>query len=177
MSNKNPWEEFPHIWASKAKFITFVRGLIRKGWSTYPVKTEFNKAKRVRKVNPKTGKMCYGHHCALCGEFFSQSDIEQDHLSGHNKFTDLSDAESYMKALFYINFEDLQPVCKPCHKIKNYAERMGITFEESRIEKQLIAICKDIKKCNKLLASHNLPCNNAKVRKEGVRKLLEERKI
>lgn len=177
MPDKNPWEEFPKIWPTKAKYVAFLRGLIRKGWSTYPIKNEFNKANRVRKVNPKTGKMCYGHHCALCGEFFAQNDIQCDHLKGHNKFTDISDAESYMKAMFFINFEDLQAVCKPCHSIKSYADSKNITFEEAKAAKKIIALMKDKKKVDKLLAKHNLPSNNDKARKESLNKLMKENKL
>lgn len=173
-----PWQIPESPWKTEAAFMSYVRGGIRKSiWSRYPIKILFMKANRIRGINPKTGRECFGGICYLTGKFFPQSELEVDHFIGNHSLKTLDDASRFLKGMLYVDFGDLRFVSKDAHKIKNYAERMGITFEEAKIEKQLIAICKDIKKCNKLLASHNLPCNNAKVRKEGVRKLLEERKI
>jgi hypothetical protein len=39
-------------------------------------------------------------------------------------------------------YKDLEAVCKPCHSIITYSERMGISFEEAVIEKQVVAFGK-----------------------------------
>jgi glutaredoxin len=179
MKKRKPWEIPDTPWKTEAAFMSYVRGGVRKSiWSRYPVKTSFMKANRIRQVNKRTGKMCYGFKCAACKEFHPQSNIEIDHLSGHNQFKTLDDASSYLKAILYVDYTDLQAMCKDCHRIKSYAERMNIPFEEARLEKAVIAY---MKKSNtvidKTLAKHGLPCNNAKVRKDGVRKLMKEGKL
>lgn len=176
MSKRKPWEIPETPWETEASFMSYVRGGIRKSiWSRYPVKTSFMKANRVRQINKKTGKMCYGFVCSACNEFHPQSNIDIDHMSGHNQLKTLDDASNYLKALLYVDYDNLQAMCKPCHKIKSYAERMDITFEEARLEKAVIAYMKkEVSVINKTLEKHRLPCNNAKVRKESVRSLIKK---
>ena len=38
-----------------------------------------------------------------------------------------------------IVFEDMRPVCNPCHKIHTYSQRENISFEEARVKKAYIA--------------------------------------
>ena len=175
--DKKPWEVLPKVWSTEAKFMSYLRGVIRKGWSRYPIKAEFMKARRIRATNPATGKQCFGFNCAMCKKFTPQSNVEIDHLVGNNQFKSVEDATSYLKALLFIDFDDLQPLCKPCHRVKSYAERMGITFEEAEKTKMVIEMMKDKKKVDKLLAKHNLPCNNDKVRRASLEKLIEEDKL
>lgn len=181
----NPWDtlEGKRIWKTKAQYFNWLRGGLRKLWSDYPLRKEWKKGqlrpltqeeKLVKKYHPSTKNV---GQCVMCKEWMAGSKLECDHLHPSNGCKDWGDINGFLRYCATALPNELQLCCKPCHAIKTYAERMGITFEQAKIEKQLIAICKDIKKCNKLLASHNLPCNNAKVRKEGVRKLLEERKI
>jgi hypothetical protein len=46
--------------------------------------------------------------------------------------------------------------------------------KEAMIEKRVIALCKDVEVCKKILDKHGLPSNNDKIRKQSVRKLLED---
>ena len=173
---KKPWETLPKVWKTEAAFMSYIRSGIRKSiWSRYPVKTEFMKYKRVRGVNPKTGRNCYGGDCYICGKFFAQNDTEVDHLEGNHSMKSIGQVSSYLEALLFIDFDGLGIVCKPCHKIKSYSERMGITFEEARVEKETIAYMKkSVKDIDKVLTKHNLPCNNATVRRKGVGELFKE---
>lgn len=140
-----PWEEFPHIWKTEAQFWTFVRGVLRKGWSRHPVKLEFIKANRKRIVNPvvkNRGRFpeCWGMTCNICGCDTAQKDIEIDHIGDGSSFRGLHDVEKYVAHLFLVNYQSLRPVCKPCHKIENQRQRRGITFEEAELEKYVINI-------------------------------------
>lgn len=176
--SRKPWEIPDTPWKTEAAFMSYVRGGFRKSiWSRYPVKTSFMKANRIRQINPKTGKMCYGFECAVCKEFYPQSNIEIDHIKGNHKFKTLDDASDYFKAILYVDYEDLQAMCKDCHRIKSYAERMGISFEEASKKKRIIALMKNKKKVDKVLTEYSLPCNNDKIRKEGLYKLIEEGKL
>ena len=140
-----PWEQCPAIWSSEAKFWTFVRGVLRKGWSKHPVKLEYIKANRKRIVNPIEKNRarfpeCWGMTCSICGKDVAQKDIEIDHIGEGCSFTGLQDVEKYVAHLFLVDYNSIREVCKPCHKIENQRQRKGITFEEAAIEKEVIHI-------------------------------------
>jgi hypothetical protein len=55
---------------------------------------------------------------------------------------------------------------------------MNISFEQAVIEKRIIELTKlPVKELQELLAKHNKPSNNASVRKQSVRELVEEGKV
>jgi len=142
-----PWEQCPHIWKSEAQFWTFVRGVLRKGWSKHPVKLEFIKANRKRIINPveknrKRFPECWGMTCNICKVDTVQNMIEIDHIGEGSSFTGLHDAEKYVAHLFLVDYTSIRPVCKTCHKIENQRQRKGISFEEAAIEKEVINILK-----------------------------------
>lgn len=147
MTYPKPWEQCPHIWKSEAQFWTFVRGVLRKGWSKHPLKLEYIKANRKRIVNPVEKNRarfpeCWGMQCDICKKEFAQKDIEIDHIGEGSTFTGLHDVEKYVAHLFLVDYTSLRPLCKPCHKIENQRQRKGTTFMEAIIEKEVINILK-----------------------------------
>jgi hypothetical protein len=139
-----PWEEYPEIWKTKAAFYSFIRGGLRRGiWEKHPVKLQFIREKRervplgVKKESNPSGEV-WGGQCGLCLELFKQSHLQVDHLKQVGSLNSLEDVLAFVANLSFISGEGLMLVCKPCHKIKSYAERMGISFEEARIEKIVI---------------------------------------
>lgn len=142
-SYPRPWEQCPYIWKTEAQFWTFVRGVLRKGWSKHPVKLEYIKANRKRIINPieknrKRFPECWGMTCAICNTDTAQNMIEIDHIGEGSNFTGLHDVEKYVAHLFLVDYNSLRAVCKPCHKIENQRQRKGITFEEAELEKYVI---------------------------------------
>ena len=83
--------------------------------------------------------------CALTGETHVLKDIECDHIKGNHSLTSIDDIQSFIEGIVLITEDDLQLVSKDAHKVKSYAERKGISFEEARIEKEIIRLCKDDK--------------------------------
>jgi len=144
--NKKPWEIYPGIWSTKAKFFSFIRGGIRKGlWNTNPVKLEFIKRNRIKIKNPNPkGKVAevWGAECCLCNEQFPQKDIQVDHKQGNNSLNSTEDLESFISAIVFVSEEDLQFVCKTCHKVKSYSEKQKISFAEAVAIKKAIDCCK-----------------------------------
>lgn len=175
-----PWETHPHIWSTVAKFMSFVRGGIRKSlWQRHPVKLEFIKNNRKRIPNPNpNGKVptVWGGECYLCGNDFAQKDLQVDHLKGNHSLKSMDDLQSFVEAMLFVEEEDLALVCVSCHKIKSYAERTGITFNEAKVQKIIIEMMKDKRAVDELLRCHNLPCNNDKTRKESLECLLKKSK-
>jgi hypothetical protein len=66
----------------------------------------------------------------------------------------------------------MQVVGKEAHKVKSYAERQGMTFEEALLEKKVIALMKDKSAVNKLLRENGETAKNDKERREKVRSIL-----
>lgn len=150
-----PWELYKHIWPTKAKFMSWIRSGIRGGlWNKSPIKLEFIKKNRVQIPNPNPkGKKAtvWGATCALTGNVFPISEIQVDHIVGGHSLQDISDIQSFIENIVLVCDDDLQLVSKEAHRLKNIADKRGITFEEAIIEKKVIEFGKlsvnEQKKC------------------------------
>ena len=179
-SDFEPWKEFPEIWNTQAKFMAWVRGGVRLGlWKKHPVKLEFLKksCEMIVNTNPRSMKrfpMVKAYRCSECNEMHGQTNIEVDHISGNHSLKSMDDLRSFIEAMIMVRYEDLRIVCKPCHKIKSYAEREGITFNEAKAIKKAIEICKG-RKDKKFLEDRGiLPASNATERRKQVEQALME---
>ena len=155
IEDKKLWEIYPHIWKTESAYMSWLRGGIRRYlWSKNPVKLEFIKQNRVKIPNPNPkGKVkeVWGGVCALTGNTCLIGDMEVDHKEGNHSLKTLDDLVPFVKGIVMITLDDLQLVSKEAHKIKSYAEKQGISFEESKIEKEVIEIIKQKKEkeyCN-----------------------------
>lgn len=145
MSKKTPWEQCPEIWSTEAKFWNYIRGVLRKGWSRFPLKLEYIKANRKRIPNPVEKNRnrfpeVWAMTCDICGVDHLQSNIEIDHKGDGSSFTGLHDVEKYVAHLFLVDYTSLRALCTQCHKIENQRQKKGISFEEATIDKEVIYI-------------------------------------
>jgi hypothetical protein len=133
-------------WKTESAFWSWIRGVLRKGWSKHPVKLEYIKKyrKQIPNPNPKGKKdTVWGMTCSCCSKDTVQSQIEIDHISETGgKFTCLEDVKAYVEYLFLIDFTSIRPVCKDCHEVITHSQKKGISFEEAATEKKVIEICK-----------------------------------
>lgn len=159
IEEKKLWEIYPHIWSSESAYMSWLRGGLRRYlWSKNPVKLEFIKQNRIKIPNPNPrGKVkeVWGGVCALTGNIFPIGDMEVDHKEGNHSLKTLDDLVPFVKGIVMITLDDLQLVSKEAHKIKSYAEKQGISFEEAKIEKEVIEIIKQ-KKDKAYCIEHNL---------------------
>lgn len=157
---KKLWEIYPHIWATESAYMSWLRGGLRRYlWSKNPVKLEFIKQNRIKIPNPNSkGKVkeVWGGVCALTGETHVIGDMEVDHISGNHSLKTLDDLVPFVKGIVMVTLEDLQLVSKEAHKIKSYAEKQGISFEEAKIEKEVIELIKQ-KKDKEYCIENNIP--------------------
>ena len=185
IEEKKLWEIYPHIWKTESAFMSWIRGGIRRSlWNRHPVKLEFIKQNRIKIKNPNPrGKIdkVWGGVCALTGETHVIANLEVDHQKGNHSLQTLKDIEQFISGIVNITLEDLQFVSKEAHKIKSYAEKQGISFEEAKAEKTAIEL---IKKCvdKQFLIDHNVKAENigstqAVRRKQIVKILLELNKL
>ena len=169
---------YPDLFPTEAKFWSYLRGALRRSlWSKSPMKLRAKQASAIPPPPDYKGRGKKGHICALTGEWVMTSKAEVDHKEGHKSLLCEDDIIPYIIHLLATS-DELQVVDKEAHKIKSYAERMGISFEQAVIEKRIIELTKlPVKELQELLAKHNKPSNNASVRKQSVRELVEEGEI
>ena len=170
---KEPWEEFPELWPTKAKFFSWMRGCLRGGvWNKYPPKLLYKKS--VCQVPPPewyTGRAKTGGVCALTGDWNVQSKMEIDHIHGNVPLSDWSDVLPFIQHLCATK-DNMQVVSKEAHKVKSYAERMGMSFEDAQLEKQVIATLKDKRETARLLRENRMIAKNDSERRQKVREIL-----
>lgn len=182
-----PWEESPHIWKTKAAFMSWVRGGIRRGlWEKHPVKLEYmgEQTFKIVNTNPRSMKahpMVNASRCAICGvvekiTVEKKNYFEVDHMTGNHSLRSMDDLRAFVEAMLFVTKADLQIVCKPCHKVKSYAEKEGISFELAFATKEAIAIQKDKKDSTWLKDAGIMPASSApKRRAQIIDKLMEEK--
>jgi hypothetical protein len=138
---QEPWEKFPGLWKSQTAFFTYLRGQIRLTWSRFPAKLKWKTAQMVKPPTGYTGRAKSLGKCAYCGEMFAASTLEVDHIDQAGECNSWETAAQFMRKLLDCN-DNWCLACKPCHKIKSFAERMGVSFEEARLQKLVIEFCK-----------------------------------
>ena len=155
-SDKNPWEtpEGKVVWKTEAQYWNWVRGALRRLWADYPLRKVWKKnslrpltqeEKASGKFHPSTKNV---GDCVFCKEVMAGSKLECDHIVESEGCTDRRTAEKFLWHCGGQTSTNFQLVCKPCHKIKSYAESKGISFEDARLEKQAIQWEKENKGVN-----------------------------
>ena len=102
------------------RFNSFVTSILRSGSRRWGPKYEtLNRAKTDKKINPASGRMAQHFRCNHCGNEFTSTNIEVDHIQpiGYDKSWD-----EFIHKLF-CEADNLQVLCKECHKIKTKEEK------------------------------------------------------
>ncbi len=90
------------------------------------------------------------YKCANCLELFDGKQVAIDHVQPCGTLKSKEDIATFVENLF-CEVDNLQVLCSTCHDIKTLSERKGITEEEAKIDKQVIAFKKlsvnEQKKC------------------------------
>ena len=103
-----------------ARFNSFITSILRSGSRRWgPKYTTLAAAKRGKQINKATGRIAEHYQCAGCSELFPASQVQVDHIRpmGQGRTWDEFINELYCEA------DNLQVLCKPCHKIKTTKER------------------------------------------------------
>lgn len=173
------WELYPSIWKTESAFLSWIRGGIRRSlWNRHPLKLEFIKQNRIKIPNPNPkGKVTevWGATCALTGVTLPLKDVEVDHKTGNHSLKTINDIQSFVSGIVLITIDDLQFVSKEAHKVKSYAEKHNISFEEAWLEKKAINITKQpVTAVKAWLEQHGVvPATSAATRRDQVRAVLE----
>ena len=160
---------------TESAFLAWVRSALRSKSLRWPPRNEaLQLARKPYKGANKLQKWEY--KCAICHAFYKGKDVIVDH---HPKpagsILSISDVSMFVNNL-YCEVDNLRVLCSPCHDVHTLADKLGITFEQARVEKEIIAITKDTKKCLAYLASYGyngVSVSNAVKRKALVSQLLK----
>lgn len=172
-----PWEE-TDVWKNESQYLIWLRGNLRKSlWQHYPPKIAFKNERCVKvteemRANYGLHRSCkYTGQCEFCDAYFPKSKLEVDHIIGCGILS-MENKSDWIDRLL-CRKKDMRLLCKPCHKIHTYAERMDISFDAARTEKKVIEFMKTpVKKQKELLEKSGLPHNNADVRRDSIRTYL-----
>lgn len=175
-SYKEPWDFYPEIWKSKQQYFTWLRGQLRKIWNFYPAKLAWKKSQARIPPMEYTGKAKKLGECYYCKNSFPISSLEVDHEIQAGKCNSWESSHTFLEKLLNVDGNWLI-TCKPCHKIKSYAEAKGISFDDARHEKDVIAIMKlpvaDVKSLCTYHGYSSEDCSSDKKRKLLVSKILK----
>lgn len=102
------------------RFRSFVTSALRSASRRWPpkyqaIRDSFTKTK----VNKRTGRQAKHYKCAACGYDFPQTQVQVDHIVPIGKDLDWN---TFIEKLF-CEAENLQVLCKQCHKNKTKEER------------------------------------------------------
>lgn len=169
------------MWPTKAKYFTWVRGILRAGWNKAPQKIEVLRRKRfmIDNPSPRGKSRIWGGRCEQCGNIFPQSQLQVDHIVEAGKLNDWEDVEGFVKRLLGVTSDDLRLLCKPCHSIITYATRYNLTYEQAYAKKKVIEYMKNhsVAQQKKVLDKHGMDSQNENVRKQNLTLLLEKGSI
>lgn len=102
----------------------FLTSVLRAGFAKWPPKWEAKKEACVgREHNKKSGRLALHYKCASCKKHFLGTEVEVDHIIPVvDPFTGFTTWDDYINRLF-CSADNLQVLCKPCHKKKSAKER------------------------------------------------------
>lgn len=168
---KLPYEEYPNIWKNAPAWWGYLRGCLRKAWSTNPIKLELLKEKRkqIDNPNPKGNKpKVWGFDCEMCNNTFIISECQVDHKIPAGKLSKIEDIQGFVERLLFVGKDDLRLVCKGCNNALAMADKRGISYEQAKAEKEAILIIKEKRDSAWLLSKGITPAKNAKLRREQI---------
>ncbi len=106
---------------TESRYWTFIRSALRQAWSKYPVKYQvLNNNRRPFAGADKRTKWEY--QCAECGQWFKAKEVQVDHIESAGSLKSYEDLPDFVRRLF-CEADNLQVMCKPCHKTKTQEER------------------------------------------------------
>jgi len=146
MAKKSSGEELTRCSGTmtESQYLAFIRSALRSKWLRWKPRSDAIKlAQRPYEGNNKRQKYIYS--CAICGLDVNSSEIEVDHFpKDAGSILSVDDIGQFCNNLF-CEVDNLRVVHKSCHKTYTYSQRMGISFDEAALLKEVIRITKEEK--------------------------------
>jgi len=125
---------------SEAQLLNWLRSQFRKVWNTHPSKLTVLQDRRFLKAN-NTGRRIWHCRCEKCNKDFKMSDVEVNHKNTVGKLS-IDNIGEFVRNMLIVKPEELEILCKVCHGVITYSERMNVSIEDAEIEKRVIAFTK-----------------------------------
>lgn len=156
--------------------VSVVRSAIRQAWMKSDVKLAYLYSKTIPDMDDST-RTKWLVKCEICEGLFKLSDVEIDHKYAGNKypFTKVEHFQDYFSNILMVGFNDLQILCKDDHLTKTLSESLNISFDDAKIEREVIQICKmKAAQIDKWLGERGLKvAKNPQARRDAVREVLK----
>lgn len=108
---------------TQARFNSFVKSALRSASRRWPPKYEcLNEACVGVKKNKSTGRMAKHFKCAHCKKHFPAKGVEVNHIIPVVPVTGFDSWDGIIARMFCPK-EQLEVLCKPCHKLVSAKER------------------------------------------------------
>ncbi len=161
---------------SEAQLLNWLRSQFRRVWNTHPSKLTVLQDKRFLKAN-NTGRRIWHCKCEKCGKDFKMTDIEVNHKVTVGKLT-VDNIGEFVSNMLIVRPDELELLCKACHGIITYSERMNMSVEDAEIEKKVIAFTKSSAEQQKkaLIKVGIEPGKTAGIRRSQAREYMKAKK-
>lgn len=166
----------------ESELVRLYRKAVDSAWMTAAHKLVFLEDRVIPDMNPAT-RTKWLIKCNICEKLYKLDEVNVDHRIGEFACTERSEFMSYFESRLDVNADDLQILCIDipkkghigCHSIKTLQERLGITFDEARLEKKVISVCKGkASDVNSWLLERGISgLKNADSRRAAVRQLIK----
>lgn len=163
--SKKPWEIPNSPWKDEKAYYNWLRGSIRRIWSRHPVKISYKQQRRYKAPVGRNGKEVWVSDCEMCGEQSRSCDV--DHLHGGYGFTDWQSFTEWAKMILWVTYDDIRELCPECHAVVTLSQRLGISTEEARLVKKVIAMEKD-KSLKQWLEDRGVKCKATERREKAL---------
>ena len=159
----------------KLEFFTWLRSGLRSISRKHaPIYEALAAAKRPYVGDNPRQKVCY--ECAKCFKTYAAKEVAVDHRIDCGTLKCWDDVKTFMERLF-CSKEGLDVLCHTCHDAKTLAAKKGVSFEEAKLLKEVIAIIKEnnVDDIVDFCYSYGyFDCSNAAKRKDNVEAILKE---
>lgn len=169
--SRSPWRDVPKLWKDEKAFLQWLRGAARRVWNKHPLKIEYKRSRRYKAPVGRGGKEVWVSDCEVCGAKQCRK-TEVDHIEQAGSTLTLDQWKDWVVRLLLVDFDDVREVCEDCHKAINLSQKLGVSFEEAKMHKQIIQICKEKRDKEYLIKCGVEPAKNAKLRRKQLEELL-----
>jgi hypothetical protein len=115
------------------------------------------------------GKDVWACKCEMCSKEVRSSDAEIDHITAGGSFRSWEEYTQWAKRILWVTWDDLRELCQDCHATVTLSQKLGISYEEACIEKQIIQIIKE-KKDKQFLEERGIkPAGNQAARRKQLK--------
>lgn len=130
-----------HGTLTESGYLAWIRSALRSKSLKWLPRTKAIEASR-RPYKGPNKQQKWECQCALCKLWFKQKDICVDHYPvAAGSIKNVADIGNFANNLF-CEVDNLRVLCVGCHSTWTIADKMGISFSEAVVEKEIIALCK-----------------------------------